>query len=111
MCFFPVFNIFLLRAPSADLMNAFCISPNVCPISDLKFVSDSLPKGTLEILFVSRVNRNAKSFPSEIFQVYLVSLCFSSQTWVSLMILFGRKLQFLVSLRRIGRWSDKKFKS
>ena len=72
MCFFPVFNIFLIKTPSADVMNAFCISPNVCSISDLKFVSDSLPKGTLEILFVSRLNRNAKPFPSEFFQVYLI---------------------------------------
>ena len=48
-------------------MNAFCISPNVCSISDLKFVSDSLPKGSLEIFFVSRLSRNAKSFPSEFF--------------------------------------------
>ena len=92
MCFFPVFSIFLPKIPSADLMNAFCISPKVCSISELKFVSDSLSKGMLKILFVSRLNRNAKSFPSEFFQVYLVGLCFSSQTWVSLMILFGRKL-------------------
>ena len=78
MCSFPVFNVFLYETPLTDLMNAFCISPHVCSISDLKFVSDSLPKGTLEILFVSRLNRNAKSFPSEFFQVYLVGLCFSS---------------------------------
>ena len=52
----------------------------------------TLPKGMLEIAFASRFNRDAKSFPSEFFQVYLVSLCFSSQTWISLMILFGIKL-------------------
>ena len=80
------FLVFLLKTLSADLMNVFCISPNVGSISDLKFVSDSLPKGTLEILFVSRLNCNAKSFSSEFFQVYRVCLCFSSQTWVSLMI-------------------------
>ena len=50
MYFFPVLNIFLLKTPSADLMNAFCIPPNMCSISDLKFVSDSLPKDMLEIL-------------------------------------------------------------
>ena len=104
MCFFPVFNVFLLKTPSAEFMNAFCISPNRCSISDLKFV----PKGILEILFVSRLNRNAKSFPSTFFQVYFVGLSFASQTWVSLMILFGRKMYFLVRLRRIGWWSNKK---
>ena len=91
MCFFPVLNIFLLRTASADLMNTFCISPTVCLISDLKFVSDSLPKGMLEILFISRLSRDAKSSSSEFFCVYLVGLYFSSQTWVSLMILFERK--------------------
>ena len=73
-------------------MNAFCISPNVCSISDQKFVPDSLPKGMLEILFVSRLSRDGKSFSSEFFQVHLVGLLFISQTWVSLMILFGIKL-------------------
>ena len=71
MCFFPVFNVFLLKTPSADLMNAFCISPNVCSISDLKFVSDSLPKGTLEILFVSRLNRFRVNFSSCLLSVYV----------------------------------------
>ena len=80
MCFFSFLNIFLLKIPSADYMNAFCISPSAFSISDSKFVSDSLPKGMFEILFVSRRNGDAKSFPSEFFQVYLVSLCFSSQT-------------------------------
>ena len=57
-------------------MGAFCISPNVCSISDLKFIPDSLPKGMLEILFVSRLNRDAKSFPSEFSQMYLVDCSF-----------------------------------
>ena len=39
---FPVLNIFFLKTPSTDLTNAFCISPKVCSISDLKFVSNSL---------------------------------------------------------------------
>ena len=63
--------------PSADLINAFCISPNFCSIFDLNFACDSLSKGMLEILFVSKLNRDAKSFPIEFFYVYLVGLCFS----------------------------------
>ena len=87
MCVFLVLNIFLLTTSSADLMNAFCISPDVCSISDLKLVSDSLPKGILEIFVVSRLNCDAKSFSSDFFHVYLVGLSFSSQTCASLMFL------------------------
>ena len=92
MWFLLVLNVSLLKSPYTDFVKAFCISPNVCSISDLKFVSDSLPKGMLETLLVSRLNRDAKSFPSEFFHMDLVSLCFSSQTWVSLMILSRIKL-------------------
>ena len=88
MWFLIVLNVSLLKSPYTDFVKAFCISPNVCPISDLKFVSDLLPKGMSETLLVS-----------------------SSQIWVSLMILSGIKLYFLESSRRIGRWLNKKFKS
>ena len=60
-------------------------------IPDLKLVPDSLPKGILDIFFVSRLNRDAKSLQNEFFHVYLVGLSFSSQAWLSLIILFGIK--------------------
>ena len=60
-------------------------------IPDLKLVPDSLPKGILDIFFVSRLNRDAKSFQNEFFHVYLVGVSFSSQAWLSLIILFGIK--------------------
>ena len=65
MWFFLVLNIFLLKTPSADFVNRFCVSPSVCSIWDLKFVCDLLPKDMLENLFLSRVRFDAKSFACE----------------------------------------------
>lgn len=62
MWFFPVLNIFLLETPSANVINAFCISPNASSISNLNFLSYSLPKGKLEFLFVLRLSCSAKVF-------------------------------------------------
>ena len=108
---FPALIIFLLKTYSTGLLNAFSIFRNVCSISDLNFVSDSLPRGIIEILFVSKLNRDAKVFSNEFFYVYLLGLCFSSEAWVSLMILLGIKLEFFVIFRRIRQWSEKKFKA
>ena len=90
MWFFPVLNIFLLRLLSLTLQQYFLFSLICVLISDLKFVSDLLPKAMLAILFVSRLNRDSKSFSTELFHVYLAGL--STPICVSLMILFWIKL-------------------
>ena len=103
MWLFPVLNIFLLETPSADLMNAFCISPNASSISNLIFLSYSLPKGKLEFLFALRLSRYAKVFFKCIFP--RISCRFIFQ-FTNLVILSGLVLdKIIISCKFKKDWS------